>query len=163
MQNTIKCKDNFDNMVELDVNKFKFRPSVYGFILNDKNELLILKSKGNNKIWFPGGGVEVGEKIEEALKREVYEETKLVNVNVEKFIFFKENFFYDKYCNNAMHAFLFFYLCRTQELKLAKNNEIDDGDATDLQWINFNDIRKEDLADLKDDIYNNLKNIFENR
>jgi nucleoside triphosphatase len=53
-------------------------PIAGAFILNSKGKLFLIKShKWQNLYCVPGGHVEVGETIEQALKREVKEETQL--------------------------------------------------------------------------------------
>ncbi len=63
-------------------------------IINDKNEALLLKrtSKTRNMAGFwmqPGGGVEFGEKIEDAVKREIKEELN-IDIEIIKFLSFTE-------------------------------------------------------------------------
>lgn len=53
-----------------------------GFILNSKNELLLVKRADNDDflpgLWeMPGGGMDFGENLQEALKREIFEEVGL--------------------------------------------------------------------------------------
>lgn len=61
----ISCNNNFGKAVKIPKEKFFFRPSVYG-LLKQKNKILTLTNKSNKKLWFPGGGVEIGEKMDEA-------------------------------------------------------------------------------------------------
>ena len=53
-------------------------PTVGPIIYNDKNEILLIRSPKWGEMWhIPGGHVELGETSEEALKREIMEETGL--------------------------------------------------------------------------------------
>ena len=49
------------------------RVSVYGVILNEKNEVLVVEVRGKHHL--PGGGIDEGEDEQEALVREVREES----------------------------------------------------------------------------------------
>lgn len=52
-----------------------FRFSVHAVIINNDRKLLLLKQTYGDKRWgLPGGGVEPGETIHEAIKRECFEE-----------------------------------------------------------------------------------------
>ena len=54
--------------------KFRFRKSARAVLLNDKNEVCLQHVTKWNYYKLPGGGVEIGETVEEALKREMKEE-----------------------------------------------------------------------------------------
>ena len=61
------------------------RPGTSAVIFNDLGEVL-LEHRSDNGFWgLPGGGVEIGESVEEAIIREVFEETGL-GVTVERLI-----------------------------------------------------------------------------
>lgn len=49
--------------------------AVFGIVDNDKDEILLLKHRGRNVWMFPGGQVEIGENLTDALKREAKEES----------------------------------------------------------------------------------------
>ncbi|MCE9517513.1 NUDIX domain-containing protein, partial [Candidatus Nomurabacteria bacterium] len=75
------------------------RIGVYGIFFNQGKILLIKKSRGpyKGKYDLPGGGIEYSEKIEDALKREIYEETGASMISC---TFFNVNENYCKYINN---------------------------------------------------------------
>lgn len=148
----ITCKNNYGELVTLPEEKFKFRPSVYGFIKN-AGKICICRNKSNGKIWFPGGGINRGEKRVNALLREIDEETGLKNITVGKLVGSLENFFYYQPTDEAMHAFLFFYECSTDETDLLSNDQIDDDEAMNLQWFDIEEIRKEDFGDLNEELH----------
>ena len=63
--------------------KFKLRKSARGVILNSDNEVSIQFVSKSNYYKLPGGGVEHGESIEEALRREILEEVGC-NIKIQK-------------------------------------------------------------------------------
>jgi 8-oxo-dGTP diphosphatase len=154
----ITCKNNYGELVTLPKEKFVFRPSVYGIIRND-DKICICKNKSNNKIWFPGGGIDIGETRKEALVREIKEEAGLENVQVGKLLGAFESFFYYQPKDIAMQAFLFFYECFAQETILKTNDEIDDDEAIDFQWISIDKLKKDDLGDFKEEIFTILASL----
>jgi nucleoside triphosphatase len=147
----IKCKNNFGDIVDIPKNKFFFRPSAYGLIA-DNGKILTLRNKGNGKIWFPGGGVEIGEKMEDALKREIKEETGL-DAEIGKLILFKENFFYYQPLDEAYHALLFFFMCSVKNTELIADSEVDDLESEKPRWTEIGSITKDDIGDLEEDVY----------
>ncbi|MFH0804985.1 MAG: NUDIX hydrolase [Patescibacteria group bacterium] len=71
---TVLCHDVFWRTKLVPVRKLAFRPSVYGVIIEGGRVLLSRQRDGYD---FPGGGVDMGETVEQALKREFWEETGL--------------------------------------------------------------------------------------
>lgn len=71
-------------VVRWELRRFRLRPNVVAFIVNQYNEVLILNARGKGDYWgLPQGGTERGESIEEAVRREVVEETSLTDVSVQ--------------------------------------------------------------------------------
>lgn len=57
-------------------------PVVDAFIINNENKIFLMKSRKWSNLWVvPGGHIEIGETIDQALKREVKEETNLTIIN----------------------------------------------------------------------------------
>lgn len=73
-QKKIICENALGEAGEFNVDELEFRPGVYGIIVKDEKVLLIPVFEGYD---VPGGGVDLGEPILDALKREMKEETGL--------------------------------------------------------------------------------------
>ena len=51
-------------------------PTVGGIIFNPENEILLVRSRKSKDLYvIPGGHIELGEAMEDALRREIFEET----------------------------------------------------------------------------------------
>ena len=103
---------------------FWFGPvaAVGGLILNDSKELLLVRrarDPGKGKWGLPGGFVDRGETVEEALIREVAEETTLQVSRVELLVTFPNEYNYHGVVSPVIDLF---YLCEVEtpaEIKLA--------------------------------------------
>jgi nucleoside triphosphatase len=94
-------------------------PTVGGLIVNDEGKILLAKShKWFDKYTLPGGHIEVGETMREAVVREVKEETGL-DVEVEEFLLLQEAIFTEEFWKRK-HFIFFDFLCRSKghEVKL---------------------------------------------
>ncbi len=113
-------------------------PIVGAFIFNEKNELLLVKShKWKGKWVIPGGHVELGESLEEALRREVKEETNL-EIKVEKLVLVQEAIF-DKDFYKKKHFIFFDYKCKKLSGEIKLNEELQD-----YEWFSLSEaLRKE--------------------
>ncbi len=97
-------------------------PTVGAFIFNAKGELLLLEShKWPGHYVVPGGHVELGEQLEEAVVREVKEETGL-NVRDVEFINFQQ-FIYDPAFWKKRHFIFFDFSCKTDSTDVQLNDE----------------------------------------
>ena len=70
----VTCQNLDGEEIEVDVDQLSFRPSAYGLLIEDGRILLSPHWGGHV---FPGGAVDLGERLEDALKREFPEETGL--------------------------------------------------------------------------------------
>ncbi len=96
---------------------------VAGVVMNNGKVLLTRETleSGNHRWIIPGGKVEFGEALEEALLREMKEETGL-DIQVEKFLSFKQAI-YPQY---NYHSIIFFFLARPLNLEFHPNEEPED-------------------------------------
>ncbi len=106
--NKVICHDIDGKLHKVNVNKLIFRPSVYG-VLIEKGKILLLKQKIGYD--FPGGGMELGETLEQTLKREFFEETGL-RVKKKQLLDCASSFFYSKRLKKFYHTILIYYSCR---------------------------------------------------
>ncbi|MBN1814821.1 MAG: NUDIX domain-containing protein [Anaerolineae bacterium] len=129
----IECESIYGNHTLVPQEELVFRPAVYGIIVND-GKILLVNLRSTDKFCLPGGGVELGEKINDALRREVKEETG-IRVAIERFAFFSEGFFYYDPGDTAYHTLSFFFICRPETLELASDGQINDLEAEKPTWV----------------------------
>jgi 8-oxo-dGTP diphosphatase len=69
----------------------RFNLRVYGIFINPRGELLVSDERRNGFCFtkFPGGGVEIGEGLKEALQREFEEELNR-SIHIKELIYFNE-------------------------------------------------------------------------
>ena len=97
-------------------------PTVGALIFNPKGEIFLMKShKWRNKYVIPGGHIELGETMEEAIKREIKEETGLDIYDIE-FLCFQE-FVFDKAFWKKKHFIFLDFICKTKSSKVELNSE----------------------------------------
>ena len=97
-------------------------PTVGALILNSEDKLFLMRShKWRDMYVIPGGHIELGERMEEALRREILEETGLEIYDVQ-FLAFQE-FVYDEAFWKRRHFIFFDYVCKTDSLEVTLNDE----------------------------------------
>ncbi len=117
-------------------------PTVGALIFNPEGKMLLVRThKFHDKYVVPGGHIEVGEKMTDALIREAKEETGLDIYDLE-FIFFQE-FIQDKSFWKNMHFIFFDFACKTNSSDVILNDE-----AESYIWVTL-----EEALDLPIDSY----------
>jgi nucleoside triphosphatase len=96
----------------------------------DLKVLLVLSHKWPNVFTVPGGHVEVGETLEEALKREVKEEVGL-DVKVLDLLSVQEVVYPKEFWKKRRHFIFFDFLCETDET----NARPDEKEIKECLWV----------------------------
>lgn len=105
----IKAWTLYGTEVHIPKEQFQLRVSAYGIVFF-QGKLLTMFLHKPQKLYLPGGGIDQGEPAEEGVKREILEETGIA-VHVEKFITFRETFFYSETFDQAYQNYSLFFHC----------------------------------------------------
>lgn len=129
----IECTNHLGGKVMISVKGLVFRPSVYALLIHE-DKVLLMNTIHTNTYSLPGGGVEIGETNDEALSREVKEETGLEFTNA-VFQTFQQDFFYYPPNDESFHTFLFFYTCTPLTLEPCADEDVQDGAVGQPRWV----------------------------
>ncbi len=119
------------------------RVGVAGVVVQD-NKVLVIKRgtpPGKGEWNLPGGLVELGETLEEALKREIQEETGL-KVSIEGFLLASDRIIRDASNRVRYHYVLLDYLCHVTGGTLSASS-----DAAEARWVALDEIHEMDLPE----------------
>ena len=111
---------------------------VDAFIKKD-NEYLAVKRKAIEEgTWeTPGGRVEFGERIEDALKREIKEEVG-IKIKINKFLGWGEGLDCCHEDGFKVHRFILYFECGI----LSDELKVDDEEASDHKWVTWNEFKE---------------------
>jgi len=117
----------------------ELRPRVAAIVPKRNSILLVKHEEGNMSYWIPpGGAVEAGELVHEAVKREVKEETN-VDVSV------KRPVYYNDFFGGTKHHMEFFFLCDYEggQVELGEDPERDsrEGILKDVRFVDINNLQ----------------------
>jgi nucleoside triphosphatase len=111
-------------------------PTVGALIFNAEGKLFLMSSHKWRGQWVvPGGHIELGERMEDALRREVKEETNLDIRDIE-FVCFQE-FIHDPRYWKRCHFIFFDFACRTDSTDVRLNDE-----AQEYVWATLEEARR---------------------
>ncbi len=125
----------------MSINQFNLR--VYGVLVNDKKEVLLSDEFRFGRFFtkFPGGGIEFGEGIEDALKREFQEE---VNAEVISSSFLYVNEFFQASKFQEEHQIIsFYYLVKVADINQLGTEEYSTpfySEGEKQRWVPIEDL-----------------------
>ncbi len=123
-------------------NWFRYRT---GAIIIEDNEILFAGSKSFDYLYTVGGGIHIGEKAQDCVRREVLEETGVM-YEIDRLAVVCENFFKGHGGNLEgldCHCLEFYFLMKSKgnkELKSVSYNSYDERE--EMHWIPINEIGK---------------------
>lgn len=115
-----------------------FNVRVYGLLINDNDELLISDEQSGGRIFskFPGGGLELGEGLIDALKREYMEEC---NAEIDVLDHLYTTDFYEQSSFNDSQILSIYYLVKeVNPLSLKFKTvafDFEEGEVQSFRWI----------------------------
>jgi 8-oxo-dGTP pyrophosphatase MutT (NUDIX family) len=142
MSDSILCFDLYGKTIAIPKEKVSFRPSVYGIILH-KGKILLCNTRSTGKYSLPGGGIDIGETIHQALHREVYEECG-IEITVNRLADVGERFFYYNPLDFAGQNLAFLYFCTPKTFALS-TPDLEELEAEQPQWIDPSNLKVQDF------------------
>lgn len=129
---------------------YNFNVRVYGLLINDKGQILLSDEEehGFRFSKFPGGGLEYGEGLIDALKREFAEECQAEIEIMEHF--YTTDFFIKSVFNESQVISIYYIVKPLAELTLNFKEKIFDFDAEGdlLQAFRWKDITSLEMSDV---------------
>ena len=144
MHETILCRTLDGKIQEVPAATLVFRPSVYGVAVRDGKVLLVpqWEAQFGAGYDFPGGGVDLGETIDEAFRREMKEETGL-DAERGEVLACESDFFIHPVSKKPYHTILAYYLCKNIHGEISDKyfDESEKQYAKKAEWVDIAKIR----------------------
>lgn len=113
-----------------------------GAIIKKDNKILMVGNEKSNYLYSVGGRIKFGETAEDAIIREIYEETGL-KLEIDRLGFIHENYFYGDSSHNLnklIYEISFFFYMKVPNNFELKANSFTEGNSKEyLKWVSLDD------------------------
>ncbi len=139
----MQCKDFHGKVHDVPLEEIKTRASIYGIIFNDeKTKVLLVRHFDGYD--YPGGGLKIGQRIDEALGREILEETgyELDNDSMH-LLHVDTDLFYHNFKNTAFQTILVYYSATLKSFinkKEADKSASEEQYMGDAEWVSIDSV-----------------------
>jgi 8-oxo-dGTP pyrophosphatase MutT (NUDIX family) len=136
----VACIDKDGNTFDVPASELIYRPSIYGIVIKDEKMLLVPQWDGYD---FPGGGMEIHETIEDALVREVWEETGYT-VKPIRLVGNFDSFWKHPSTGKFYHTILMYYVCElvSGEISVENLTDYEKKFGGKAEWVSLSEIPK---------------------
>lgn len=119
---------------------FRYRAAA---IIIEDGHVLFTKNELDSYYYSIGGGVHLGEKAEDAVKREVFEETG-ISYDIDRLAFIHENFFEGSgtLAGLKCHEITFYFLMKSRGTRELYSNSYTQGVREYMHWLPINKLRE---------------------
>jgi 8-oxo-dGTP diphosphatase len=118
------------------------RVSTYAIIVRDHTVLLV--KTHNNKWYFPGGGLNLGESLHEGLKREAREELG-VEIEVGELLHADDMVYFHDPNGVAAHLVRLYYCCTTNAKEFHYENAEERAEFLEIGWVSLDNMNPDDF------------------
>jgi 8-oxo-dGTP pyrophosphatase MutT (NUDIX family) len=131
----IHAETYYGETITVPLQELFHRVSAYAVII-EENQILMVKTS-NNKWYFPGGGVDIGETLQDGVKREAWEELG-VEVVVGPLLYADDVVYFHDPIGNAAQLVRLFYECRPLAREFNFQNAEERNDFLEIGWVSLN-------------------------
>lgn len=126
-----------------------FNVRVYGLLINENNEILISDEQSGGRTFskFPGGGLEFGEGLIDALKREFVEECN-AEIQVLEHLY-TTDFFEQSSFNDSQILSIYYLVKEVRPLEMDFKTlafDFDEGTLQSFRWVSLDKLNAGDLT-----------------
>lgn len=139
---SVQAETYYGKTKDVLLDDLQHRVSVYLIIVQDGKILLIRTH--NNRYYFPGGGVNVGESLQAALRRETREELN-TDVEIGALLYADDMIYYHDPAQKAAHLIRLYYAARTQSQEFHFANAEEREEILEIEWVSLRDANEGDF------------------